>query len=94
MHMPESIESILYEWIDEWVIGKNFCPFAKPVRVQDSIRIAISAATRLEDMLISLDKECKHLIENPNTATTLVAFPNGRRLLYFFRLDRRSQYLA
>ncbi len=76
MCTDEVIISQTREWVSTVVIGDNFCPFAKKEMVNNSIRYVVCTQT-LEDMLVTLISECKHLDNTPSTETTLLIYPEG-----------------
>ncbi len=61
-------------WLDEIVIGLNFCPFAAKPRRNKQIRYICSQATSSEDLLIDLQEELTLLDQTPATEieTTLL----------------------
>ncbi|MCW8091538.1 DUF1415 domain-containing protein [Alteromonas sp. ASW11-130] len=65
------------QWLDEIVIGQNFCPFARFVRDNEQIRFIESSSNVIEDALLTLHKEIHFLENNPHSATTLIVFANG-----------------
>jgi len=80
----DEINTILFEWIDQWIIGENFCPFAKPVRIKDTIHIALTDAHNIEQMLKVLEQECQALVHKPERSTTLVTFTQGAKDFFEF----------
>jgi len=69
------LESVNY-WLDKAVIGLGLCPFARPVRQQQSVRFAISDASRTETLLMDLYDECRYLEEYRSIETTLLICPH------------------
>lgn len=59
-------------WINEVVIGCNFCPFAAREMKNDSIHYAVVEAVDTEDCLTAFLQECKRMDQNPAIETTLV----------------------
>ncbi|GGW86306.1 DUF1415 domain-containing protein [Alteromonas halophila] len=59
------------QWLDEIVIGHNFCPFARFVRDPGQIRYRVCNGDA-EAVLTTLAGECLYLNDNPDTATTLL----------------------
>jgi len=69
---------ITKRWLETFVIGLNFCPFAqKPYRL-DSIRYVLSEATTVEKLLEELMLELQLLAKTPRTETetTLLIHPH------------------
>lgn len=62
-------------WIEKVVIGLNFCPFAKREVLRDTIRYVVSDKGDLEQVLLELIEELKHLDANTSTETTLLIYP-------------------
>ncbi|WP_394221129.1 DUF1415 domain-containing protein [Alteromonas gracilis] len=60
------------KWVDDIVIKHNFCPFARYVRTPNQIRCVVISGDA-GDIIQSLYDELRHLEENTDTATTLVA---------------------
>ncbi len=78
-------------WLDNVIIGQNFCPFAKKPRIDKSIRFHVSITNSTETLLMELEQEFNHLDNNPETETTLIIYKNSLRDFDDF-LD--SLYLA
>ena len=67
-------------WLEDAVIGLNFCPFARPVFVQDQVRIAVQEDVGgLEAAVERAFDEVNHLLDHPDTevATTLIVYPEA-----------------
>jgi len=64
-------------WLQEVVIGLNFCPFAKPVFEQDKIHYHVSTARAFEDCLEDLIAEAEYLEANTPIETSLLIFPDA-----------------
>lgn len=65
------------KWIWEVVIGLGFCPFAKREMQRDTVRFVITDSADPEAGLLYFRQECKFLDDHPETATTLLIFPNA-----------------
>jgi hypothetical protein len=65
------------KWIDDVVVGCNFCPFAAREVKGNSIHYQVDGAVLLSDCLQSFRKECKRLDEQPAIETTLLIFPDA-----------------
>lgn len=61
-------------WVEQVVIGHNFCPFAKREYDSGRIRFVLSESIKFEDGLQALIKECEMLDENNEIETTLIIF--------------------
>ncbi len=71
-----SIEAVK-QWLDEIVIGQNFCPFARFVRDNEQIRFVESASGAQEDVLLMLHNEIQLLEQDKSVATTLIILTEG-----------------
>jgi hypothetical protein len=65
------------KWINQVVIGCNFCPFAAKEMKRKSVRFSVLDSIGLEEALIGLLVECRKLDAEPGLATTLVIFSRG-----------------
>lgn len=65
------------QWLEQIVIGLNFCPFAKKEFVRNTIVYAPTPATKLRQAMEALARQCEHLIANPQLETTLLIFTDG-----------------
>jgi len=75
--MAHNYIKITKRWIEAFVIGLNFCPFAqKPYRT-DKIRYVLSEATTVEQLFEELMQELLLLQKTPRTQveTTLLIHP-------------------
>ena len=64
-------------WVEDVVIGLNFCPFAKPPMAKDRVRFSVSPHQKLEENLQFFADELLRLDESAATETTLAIFPSG-----------------
>lgn len=99
--MPETagkVEASIRAWLDEFVVGLNLCPFARPLLGADSLRIAIcqqsDPAALRQAFLEELD-----LLQGSSEqqiATTLLAFPAALADFddYLQFLDQAQELLA
>ncbi|NMH58982.1 DUF1415 domain-containing protein [Alteromonas ponticola] len=65
------------QWLDEIVIGQNFCPFARYVRDNQQIRFVENTQDTLDEALLSLHQEILTLESDEDVATTLIIFSSG-----------------
>ncbi len=65
------------QWLEEVVIGLNFCPFAKRELRRDAVRFTVNGSGDMGDALQQLIDECGFLDANPDTETTLLILPEG-----------------
>ncbi len=66
-------------WLEQVIIGLNFCPFAKKEFVNNTIDYHICAQRKLEPALTSLIERCQYLQEHDAIDTSLVIFSLGFR---------------
>ncbi|MCB1754996.1 MAG: DUF1415 domain-containing protein [Gammaproteobacteria bacterium] len=77
---PESADDIIKaccNWLDDIVIGENFCPFAKRERERGSIRFALAPQAALESALQFFADELLLLDDDPAIETSLLIYPQG-----------------
>tara|TARA_B110000483_G_scaffold149569_1_gene178187 strand:+ start:1913 stop:2509 length:597 start_codon:yes stop_codon:yes gene_type:complete len=67
-----TIETQVKEWIQEFVIGFNLCPFARKEFDQGNIRFKVSEPHSDEDLLIALASELELLEKNTQIETSIV----------------------
>ena len=63
------------QWIENVVVGLNFCPFAKRELRRDAVRFTVNGSGEMGDALQQLIDECGFLDANPDTETTLLIHP-------------------
>lgn len=76
--MPEEKSALIQtkKWIQDVVIGNNFCPFAAKEFKQQSIHYEISSSDKITSSLSLFLKECIRLDQDKSIETTLILFPN------------------
>ena len=65
------------QWLQEFVIGQNLCPFANNVLSNNTIRYTVNLQQSEEALLHDLCSEILHLQAHPEMATTLLIHPNA-----------------
>ena len=73
------VERKTLEWVKDFVVGLNLCPFARPLLASDALRVTVCEATEDEVVAGALLNEIE-LIQKTSEAeiaTTLVVFPNA-----------------
>ncbi|NOR80610.1 MAG: DUF1415 family protein [Methyloprofundus sp.] len=70
----EKIIAQTKRWVEQVVIGLNFCPFAKPVFEQGKIHYQVSDAQSLECCLEDLITEAERLDKQNKIETTLLIY--------------------
>lgn len=84
-------------WLDEFVVGLNLCPFARPLLGAPNLRIAVcdaSDAAALRNSFLCELELLQRSIEQ-DIATTLLAFPHALRDFadYLWFLDDAQELL-
>jgi len=67
------------QWLDEIIIGLNFCPFAKKEFVNNTIRYHESKVEQVKPALHELIEQCRYLQAHDELETTLVIYSDGFR---------------
>lgn len=62
-------------WVTQFIVGHNVCPFAKREVERDSVRMVVIRSKKPEVALEELMTEIQWLDENSETETTLLIFP-------------------
>jgi hypothetical protein len=70
--MTESIVQVIEEWMSEWIVKENFCPFAKPALQQNQVKIQVCHSNSWSQVLESLSAECNALLEREQYTTCLL----------------------
>lgn len=71
------IQQATKNWLENIVIGFNFCPFARKVWLQEQIAYPICFSEDLEEVLHSLTQLCQELEEQEAITTALLILPQG-----------------
>jgi uncharacterized protein len=82
-----NIEKIIQHtknWIEDVVIGCNFCPFASKVFLGTKLKYVVVPNANEEKALEILLNEFQFLDSNKSTETTLLIFPEGYAKFYDF----------
>ena len=80
--MTDSLESILWEWVDDWIIAEYFCPFAKPARQQHKINMRVACSTSWSHVIEEIYTECQYLLTDAPHSTSLIAITNATEGFY------------
>jgi uncharacterized protein len=76
LHTLQAIQQTQH-WLEEVVVGLNFCPFAKRELRRNAVRFTVNSSSDMGDALQQLIVECIFLDEHPDTETTLLILPEG-----------------
>ena len=77
--MTAHAESHIRQWLADFVVGLNLCPFARPLLGAPNLRIVICAASEEEELRSAFLQELELLQRSAeqDIATTLLAFPHA-----------------
>jgi len=67
------------QWLEEVIIGLNFCPFAKKEFVNDTICYHESKIDQIKTALVELIEQCRYLQAHDEIETTLIVYTDGFR---------------
>ncbi len=65
------------KWIQEVVIGCNFCPFAAKEVKNGTVRYVVAEEHKAKDLLALLTRECQLLDSELAVETTIIILPTG-----------------
>lgn len=65
------------KWIQDVVIGCNFCPFAAKEVKQGTVRYQVEEDGDIKNCLQAFELECEMLDTNPQIETTILILPQG-----------------
>ncbi len=81
---PEEVIQHTKNWIQNVVIGCNFCPFASKVFLGAKLKYVVVPEATSETALEALIQEFKHLDTHKETETTLLIFPGSYKKFFDF----------
>ncbi len=64
-------------WVEQVIVGLNFCPFAKKEVVNNAIYYHASVQRQLKEALIEVIEQCHYLKNNPSIETSLIIYTQG-----------------
>tara|TARA_R110000737_G_scaffold221796_1_gene237157 strand:+ start:2921 stop:3469 length:549 start_codon:yes stop_codon:yes gene_type:complete len=67
------------QWLEQVIIGLNFCPFAKKEFVNQTIHYHVSDNEQLKSALVELLSQCNYLSETATIETSLLIYSQGFR---------------
>jgi hypothetical protein len=67
------------QWLEQVIIGLNFCPFAKKEFVNQTIHYFTSNKEQLKAALVEFLSQCHYLYDNPKIETSLLIYNQGFR---------------
>ena len=78
---PKQIDRRVRAWLQQFVVGLNLCPFARPVVSSEALRVVVCEATQHQDITAAFMTE-RDLIQwssESMVATSLLAIPYALR---------------
>ena len=86
--LSANVEQQVRRWLDQFVVGLNLCPFARPLLSGEALRIVICEQTGRKELHEAFLSELDTLYSTAQTdvATTLLVFP--------LALEKFSDYLS
>lgn len=67
------------QWLEQIIIGLNFCPFAKKEFVNNTICYYQSSQSQVKTALYEVIEQCVYLQEHPEVETSLIIYGDGFR---------------
>lgn len=67
------------QWLEQVIIGLNFCPFAKKEFVNQTIHYHASENEQLKSALVEFLAQCNYLHDKPEVETSLLIYMQGFR---------------
>lgn len=77
MLSDEKIIEQTKRWIQDVVVGCNFCPFAAKVVKQHAIHYIVENGSTKQAALQTFIQECNRLYESEDIETTIILFPHA-----------------
>lgn len=76
-YTAEHIDRRVREWLEQFVVGLNLCPFARRVVSSEALRIVVCDATQHRDLAAAFMSELDLIQQSSESmvATTLLAMP-------------------
>lgn len=84
------------KWLEDIIIGLNFCPFAKKEFVNNTIQYHNSTQKKLKPVLHEFVEQCQYLQDHDELETTLIVYDEGFRSFdrYLDLVDYANDLLA
>jgi len=98
MVKKKNIDAIIQEtknWVSDFIIAYNICPFAKREFINDRIAYRVVFDAPIEEQLYQLISNCHELDNHPGLETSLLIFPDSFKLFddYLDFLELSNQLL-
>lgn len=78
------------QWVEQVVVGHNFCPFARREIEANTVRYTVIEEAGLELLFKALEEECQRLDSDCQVETTLIILASGAESFFDF-LDLLAQ---
>ncbi len=75
----QGVVSATKQWLNEIIIGLNFCPFAKKEFVNNTIHYHLSQTEQVKAALHEFIEQCRYLQAHDELETTLIIYSGGFR---------------
>ena len=77
----EQVDRRVRAWLQQFVVGLNLCPFARPVVSSEALRVVVCEATQHQDITAAFMTELDLIQRSSESmvATTLLAIPYALR---------------
>lgn len=82
--LQQAIAQQVKQWLEEVVIGFNFCPFARRELEAGRVRFTVIEGSKVKQAVAALLDELHFLDKNDAVETTLLIFADGWRDFYQF----------
>lgn len=80
MHSEENnVVTATKSWLEQIIIGLNFCPFAKKEFVNNTICYHVSKEKKQKAALLEFVEQCQILFDDSEIETTLLIYQDGFR---------------
>ncbi|MEW6995720.1 DUF1415 domain-containing protein [Colwelliaceae bacterium MEBiC 14330] len=96
IHNSDPYVNATKQWLEEIIIGLNFCPFAKKEFVNNTIHYHVSSQVKRKRALIEFIEQCHFLQQNEQIETSLLIYNDGFRSFeqYLALLDDANDLLV
>ena len=76
-YTADYVDQRVHAWLEQFVVGLNVCPFARPVVSSEALRIVVCEATQHQDITAAFMSELDLIQQSSESmvATTLLAMP-------------------
>jgi len=83
------------KWIEDIIVGLNFCPFAKKELINNTIYYYLSHQKKIKPTLSEIFEQCAHLLSTATIETSLLIFNEGFKSFeqYLHLVDEANEYL-